>query len=450
MRSKVYAAALIGIGVPLIVALTLRDDSAGPASPNGSPPPALPDATAHADVAGAVRLPVSSREASSEASAPIGGVLPTALPAASRMLVVLGDSLSDTGNAAAVADFLLGTPMYPEPTIGLCNAVERLLLDRDCVDLLYRRSRVTNGPVAVELLAMSLGDEGFAPSFHTVPNRPVIGTNYAVAGAKARGERPQDLEHQLDRLLLDRGPLLPAGAVVVVMIGGNDAIDALQAAALPNTADPADGIAEPQNELPDGVEAADEGPPGDPSAGQGEAGDILAAAVAAIGEAAVRLLDHGASCVIVANVPDLALLPAVRDAAMDLGLEEAVAERAATETALRFNEALDMRLDEVELAHSGGASLVRFDFAAALMAAAAEAETDGIDLRDACFDSELYAGSPDGERRFDPNCAPAAGQPPRFDRFFFWDSIHPTAQVHAALGETLAERTRLCSPAESE
>src|SRR5690606_1648670 len=51
-------------------------------------------------------------------------------------LFVVGDSLSDTGNAAGFVDYLLGQPMYPEATIGLCNPGERWLLDRDCTDIL--------------------------------------------------------------------------------------------------------------------------------------------------------------------------------------------------------------------------------------------------------------------------------------------------------------------------
>src|SRR5690606_13778729 len=197
-------------------------------------------------------------------------------------LFVVGDSLSDIGNAAAVADYLLGQPMYPEPSIGLCHPAERMLLDRDCADILYRRSRVSDGPVAVEQLATRLG-VALEPSFHTVPDRPVVGTNYAVAGAKARGTTPRDLAHQVDRLMLDHGARLPQGAVVVLMIGGNDAIDALQAAALPDLADPTEG-------LPDPLDSA---PPADPPSGapDTEPAAIAAAAVGAIVEAASRLLD---------------------------------------------------------------------------------------------------------------------------------------------------------------
>src|SRR5690606_11610964 len=157
----------------------------------------------------------------------------------------------------------------------------------------------------------------FEPSFHTVPSRPVVGTNYAVAGAKARGTSPRDLAHQVDRLILDHGPQLPQGAVVVLMIGGNDAIDAPQAAALPDLGDPAEGLPDPLGSEPPADPA-----PGTPGA---EPTAIATAALDAIAQAASRLLDTGA-CVIVANVPDLALLPAVRDTAERVGVDVAGAQ----------------------------------------------------------------------------------------------------------------------------
>lgn len=437
MRRNPYAAAAAGLGAVL---------AAGAVMHGG--------ASRHARAGGEEALQVASAEASAlDVGIPAEGAASAAVAAAPRMLIVLGDSLSDIGNAAAVADFLLNMPMYPEPTIGLCNPVERWVLDRDCTDLLYRRSRVTNGPVAVEHLAESLADGHFAPSFHTVPDRPVTGTNYAVAGAKARGDRPQDLEHQLDRLLLDRGPVLPKDAVVVMMIGGNDAIDALQAAVLPQVEDTADGWVEPlagppESSPPDDPGAADGNLPANPSgdgAGASTAADeIIAASTEAIGEAADRLLDHGAACVLITNVPDLALLPAVRSAASAQGLDERSAADAATEITLSFNTALDTRLEQIEDRHPTGPSILRFDLAAAFGNAAAEAEAAGINVRDACFDSEVYASSADGERRFDPNCEPSFGEAPRFERFFFWDSIHPTGQVHATIGEALAESALSC------
>jgi len=346
-------------------------------------------------------------------------------------LIVLGDSLSDIGNAAAVADFLLGQPGFPTPTIGLCNPVERLLLDRDCDDLLYSRSRVTNGPVAVEHLAAHLGDDGFAPSLHTVPERSGAGANYAVAGATARGDGLKDFRYQLDILLADRSGRLPEGSLVVVMIGGNDAIDALQAEALPQVSEPADS-------LPDSPDA------NGADASSGEADRVVADATLAIAEGVARLVDHGAGCIVVANVPDLALLPAVRIAAAANGIDERAAEEVASSVTSVFNAELDARLAEIEAAHPAGGAIVRFDFADVLSAARADAATAGVNVTDACFDSEAYARL-DGTRRFHPDCAPRGdGLAPDFDSFFFWDEIHPTAIVHERIGAALIEHVALC------
>src|SRR5690606_17813448 len=161
-------------------------------------------------------------------------------------------------------------------------------------------------------LAVHLGIVPFDPSFHTVPDRPVVGRNYAVAGAKVRGTTPRDLAHQLDRLLFDHGPTLPPGSTVVLMIGGNDAIDALQAAALPGIEDPTDALPDPI-EPPGAPAPVEEALPSDP-------GQIVTAAVDGVAAAAARLLDAGA-CVIAANVPNLARLPAVRDTAEAEGID---------------------------------------------------------------------------------------------------------------------------------
>src|SRR5690606_41559525 len=98
---------------------------------------------------------------------PAAGVVGGGQPLA---LFVLGDSLSDVGNAAALSDYLLGRPFYPEHAVGLCNPVDVYLYGRGCGDLFYRQSRVSDGPLAVEHLAAYLGLPLDA-SFHTVPER---------------------------------------------------------------------------------------------------------------------------------------------------------------------------------------------------------------------------------------------------------------------------------------
>lgn len=338
----------------------------------------------------------------------IGGAVRFRLTAPPTALFVLGDSLSDVGNAAALPDFLLGRSFYPEATIGLCNPSDIYLFDRSCDDVIYMRSRVSNGPVAVEVLAAALGLSPLEPSFHIVPRRPVHGTNYAVAGATAAGAGIDDLASQVDVLRLDRGPVLPGDALYVLVIGGNDALAALRDAA----------------EAEVGLEPAQ------------DSTDAVAAAVGAIGDAVDALVDSGARQVIVANLPNLAILPVLRERADALGLQIAKADAMAVELTTTYNAALEERLQIAQQAHPE-ARIEPFDLYSALDQVWLAAESVGINVTDACFDSEAYRESLIAERTFDQDCAPLGDGPPRFDEFFFWDSLHPTAAVHAAIGEAL-------------
>jgi phospholipase/lecithinase/hemolysin len=323
-------------------------------------------------------------------------------------LFVLGDSLSDVGNAAGAADYVLNLALDP-PTVGLCNPADVLVALRSCDDLFYRQSRVSDGPVAVEHLAAHLELPELRPSLHVLPAQRPSGTVYAVASAKARGAGDEDLARQVDRLLLEHA-LLPADAVYVVMIGGNDAIDALQA----------DVVGPPAVEPPSAA--------------------IVASAVAALGTQLERLLDYGARRLVVANVPDLAVLPAVRAAARSSG-DEARALATASAISATFNRELAAKLDEIEAtvpALPPTPVIARFDLHAALAAAQHALTASGGNAQDACFDSELYRDSPVAQRAFHPDCAPVTVEAaPRFGNFVFFDGIHPTGAAHAAIGEAL-------------
>jgi phospholipase/lecithinase/hemolysin len=284
------------------------------------------------------------------------------------------------------------------------------VLPRGCEDVIYRRSRVSDGPVAVEQLAAGLGLMTLGPSLHVVPSRPSTGADYAVASAKARGGGVEDLGRQVEVLLLDRAPLSSA-ALFVVIIGGNDAIDALQAANA-----------------------------GGPTAAASSAA-IVAAAVAAIGDSLERLLDLGARRLVVANVPDLAALPSVRATAQSSATPAAVL---ATATAVSddFDRELAARLDVIEAKRAWDSPqppvIVRFDLRAALAAVLQDARQRGANATDACFDSNAYRDSVVAARDFHPDCAPLSGGAPRFAGFVFWDDVHPTSATHAAVGAALA------------
>jgi len=351
--------------------------------------------------AGATPPPASSTTPSPQPGAPTQGVPVSAL-------FVLGDSLSDVGNAAGAADYVLGKTIAP-PTIGLCNPFDVLVLSRGCEDVIYRKSRVSDGPVAVEYLATGLGLATLAPSFHVVPSRPSIGSDYAVASAKARGGGVEDLGRQVDVVLLDKAPLATA-AVFVVIIGGNDAIDALQAASA-----------------------------GGSTAASSSAA-IVTAAVAKIGDSLERLLDFGARRIVVANIPDLAALPSVRETARSSATPAAVLA-AATAVSDDFDRELSARLDVIEAKRAWDSPqppvIVRFDLRAALAAVLQAAQQRGANTTDACFDSDAYRDSAVAARTFHPECAPNPGGAPRFANFVFWDDVHPTGATHSAVGAAL-------------
>jgi phospholipase/lecithinase/hemolysin len=317
--------------------------------------------------------------------------------------------LSDVGNAAATADYVLSLPLDP-PTVGLCNPTDVLVLRRGCADLYHAQSRVSDGPVAIEHLATHLALAALKPSLHMLPNQSAAGTVFAVASAKARGTGDHDLARQVDWLLVRHAPL-SADALVAIMIGGNDAIDALQADAANRTAQPR------------------------PSAA------IVTSAAAAIGDQVERLLDFGARRVIVANVPDLASLPAVRAAAR-ASADEAAVLAVARAISLAFNAALAAELDAIETSGRRVPPtpylITRFDLYAALTSARQTLAANGSNADDACFDSELYRASSAAQRAFHPDCAPlVVDGEPRFDGFVFFDGIHPTGAAHAAIGAAL-------------
>jgi phospholipase/lecithinase/hemolysin len=339
---------------------------------------------------------------------PSGDSVAAAQPPPSA-LFVLGDSLSDVGNVAAAVDYALNFAIDP-PTVGLCNPVEVLALQRRCDDLFYRQSRVSDGPVAVEHLAGHLGLAPLRPSLHLLPNQPRDGTVYAVAGAKARGVSDEDLARQVDWLLVNHAAL-PPEALYLVMIGGNDAIDALQA----DLAIPAAAVR--------------------PSAA------IVSAAVDAIATQVERLLAFGARRVVVANVPDLATVPAVRVAAR-ASRDEPAALAAASAISVAFNRELAAKLDGLEAGAqwlTQAPVITRFDLYGALSVGQLAMAASGGNAADACFASDVYRESSAGQRVFHSDCAPATVDgAPRFAQFAFFDGIHPTGAAHAVIGEALS------------
>jgi phospholipase/lecithinase/hemolysin len=265
-------------------------------------------------------------------------------------LYIFGDSLTDTGNLASIRF------NFPPP---------------------FFMNRVSNGPVAVETLAALLGLEAHA-SLHLIG--PAQGTNYAVAGATARGSEAIDLTAQVGAFLQNHGQAAPPDALYVLMIGGNDVREARDAEDMAAQA-------------------------------------ILTQATAAIGTHLETLATAGAMRFLVVNVADLGAIPETRRLAEATGMPSLV--EIATLRTETFNQVL---ADEVNRLRTAlGLKIALVDLFTSGRAVIRNANAYDLEnLTDACF---LIINN---GLSFHPDCENGAN----FDAFAYFDDIHPTAKEH--------------------
>lgn len=265
-------------------------------------------------------------------------------------LFVFGDSLSDTGNLAALPDFaFLNSPPYDKG--------------------------FSNGDRAVEVLAKSLGLM-VNPSLHLIGQS--AGTNFAVAGARARETSPIDLPVQIGSFLLNNGSTAPSDALYVVFIGGNDVRDARDAA------------------------------------NKHLAKQYIWDAAKSIDLSVRTLAAAGAKAIMVVNVTDLGAIPE----SLQSGNKK-FSERA-TGLTEQFNRLLSRKMNRIE--HDLGIDLVEFNLFQFFRLAIKDSIALGFtNKQDECFSSVTFM--------FNPDC--------NFDKFVFFDEIHPTKRTHERTGRAL-------------
>ena len=105
-------------------------------------------------------------------------------------LIIFGDSISDTGNAAILD---LPFPFY--------------------------ENRISDGPIAVDLIANALGLSS-ERSEHLVGRE--VGFNYAVVGGNIEGSEPEDMNQQVNAYLDRVNQQAEPDALYVLIMGGND------------------------------------------------------------------------------------------------------------------------------------------------------------------------------------------------------------------------------------
>lgn len=271
---------------------------------------------------------------------------------------IFGDSLSDAGNLASLPEFgFLHAPPYDDG--------------------------FSNGPRAVEILAEFI-DLSADPSLHLIG--PTVGTNYAVAGARAAGDYFIDLGAQIDVFLSDQAGSAPSDALYVVFIGANDIRDALDAPDLES------------------------------------ARAIIANAVQVIEQEVRTLVDAGAEAILVVNSPDIGLLPETRIIAELTGDRRLV--RQATRLTRTFNRQLARSMRGIE--RDLDTDLVEFDLFSFIQFSITNSDALRFtNTTDACFSSITFT--------FHPDCLDGEA----FDRFTFFDELHPTARSHERTGRAL-------------
>lgn len=278
-------------------------------------------------------------------------------------MVVFGDSLSDPGNAYA----LLG--QVARPPYDLIPSAP------------YARGgfHFSDGPTWIEQLSWRIGLRKDAGPALRAPGRF---WNYAVGAARARASGSYTLNDQLQLLMQDSGGWLPADGLYVIAIGGNDVRDALLALQ------------------------------SDPSGATSAA--IIAAAITAVADSITALAAGGAQQFMIANVPNLAWLPAVRQ-------QGPQAQFAATQLTVGYTQALSDTLIALQAALP-----VRF-FEVDLFALIDQVVMDPLavgfkDVENSCVTPGVLLGA-------------LCKQP---GRYLFWDGIHPTFAGHRLLAKTAA------------
>jgi phospholipase/lecithinase/hemolysin len=299
---------------------------------------------------------------------------------------VFGDSLSDTGNLAAI----LAQTHQPTPLSGP---------GANFPNPPFFHDSITNGPVAVELLAEHFGVRAdpslwfnvnpakrFTDSQNMFGAGFVPGTNYAVAGAQA--QEPGNGINLGAQIAAFTGKIGGAGnadpnSLYVVFIGGNDVRT-----------------------------AANSG---------GNDATIIGKGITAETAGINKLITDGAKKIMVVNVGDVGGIPESQAPSVKNpgGRNDAAAATADSKT---YNQLLAASVNGIQAANAN-VDLIQFDFFDfSAQVAANLAAIPGFNVTDPCLDGNnlpnTFCKNPDGTANF--------------DNFLFWNNIHPTAEVQAA------------------
>lgn len=293
-----------------------------------------------------------------------------------RSIIVIGDSLSDTGNISHATAPLPGKAVPLSPP--------------------YFNGHFSNGPMWIEALGEALGLQ--------VVSSAAGGTNFAFGGAKT-GPDIHDLYQR------DIGIVIPSLRSQVTLFRLTDLFAPTLLDPLHFDQAPADALYVVWGGANDLREMVVEGTQGATPAHIAD--DVVSNLVAIIRE----LQDNGAVYFLVPNLPNLGRTPqfvALGPAAVQL----------ATELSTAFNTALAIALDNLE--NTLPIHIARLDIEAHLDEATANPQRFGLtNVTEACLDGDPKTVVFDG--------GTVCANP---DGYLFWDAIgHPTAVTHALIAD---------------
>jgi phospholipase/lecithinase/hemolysin len=289
----------------------------------------------------------------------------TALALPFSYFFVFGDSLSDTGNAALAVDAGAGLPTIPPGSRAPVPIPDPLYVP----DRPYRSDRLSNGPVWAEQLATDLG-LGALPSL-------AGGTSFAFGGSRME----PDVKNQVSSLITASGGVVPDGGLYAVWGGSNDARDAIDAVV---------------------------GAGGDPAA----AAPFISAYESALDASVAALANAGAKTILVPNLGNIGLTPAILFA-------ETIAPGSAAQArmlTMAFNDAWSMTLSDLAASLGPTVDLIELDVFGLLNDVALNPGLYGLtNSTDACAFDLVCIAAPEGH--------------------LFWDGVHPTAAGHAIIAD---------------
>jgi phospholipase/lecithinase/hemolysin len=273
---------------------------------------------------------------------------------------VFGDSLSDNGNLASLVGPFPNPPSFD--------------------------NSFTNGPVAAQLLAQSLGLSANASLWLTSPTPQ--GTNYAVGGATAAAGTDIipgvniNLPSQVAAFSASVSDHADPNALYVVFIGGNDVIDSVLGGTGP--------------------------------------GAVTAGANQEVTEIST-LADEGAKHFLIVDVPNVGQIP--------LFTQESPPGAAAEATAFSQLYDTDLSTGLAGLDLGAGATLTDFNLFGLNENILVNAAADGFtNTTDPCYSFTEVPNSAASKT----GCGPA-----NVDKFLFFNDVHPTAPVQALWAQGL-------------